>query len=201
MIDVDTFWGSMWGGIGGFPNDVHPFKGKCEINAYEFSTGEYVRKLHWIGKVKFLMTHASPKESVELSEFCKGEFAPEFILCRAPFNYSSLNSKGNYRGENFQFSHGRTSVIHQSVFQTPLWKSFSIEVGNSGSTSIEEPSFNTGNFDDELMKVIAASEFVNSSMQFKPFEVTPIDSGSLNKLHSKMPWHSQLKEISLTLLH
>jgi Icc-related predicted phosphoesterase len=113
------------GGIGGIPNNAHPFRKVAEISPYEMHESEYARRLHLLNGVDILLTHLSPEECPLLQDFLK--ISPlQLLICRAPFNFKRIH---DFRGELKMQIEQNKSVIFVRPFDYPVNNYAIINIG------------------------------------------------------------------------
>ncbi len=104
------------GGLGGIPNNAHPFRGVAEISPYEMHESEYARRLNLLCGVDVLLTHLSHEECPALRNFLK--ISPlQLLICRAPFNFKRTH---DFRGELKMQTEQSKSVIFIRPFDYPV---------------------------------------------------------------------------------
>ncbi len=104
------------GGLGGIPNNAHPFREVAEISPYEMHEFEYARRLNLLCGVDILLTHLSPDECPMLRDFLKTS-PLQLLICRAPFNFKRTH---DFRGELKMQTEQAKSVIFVRPFDYPV---------------------------------------------------------------------------------
>lgn len=133
------------GGIGGIPNNSHPFRNVVEISPYEMHEAEYGRRLLQLDGVHILLAHQSPSETPVLREFLKNSKV-ELLICRAPFDF---NRNDDFRGQLETIVEEGKQVIMVRPFDFPTNHYCVVDLGSFGSSNFKI-SQHTWHFNDKI---------------------------------------------------
>jgi hypothetical protein len=112
---VHRLGGLTLAGVGGIPNNAHPFGGVVEISPNEMTPCEYDRRLSRLGRVDILCTHLSPEEAPALAALLARGGA-RVLVCRAPFDFRRAR---DFRGRSSVRRVGEAWVVTVRPFEQP----------------------------------------------------------------------------------
>jgi len=130
VLKIDTI---KLGGIGGIPNNSHPFRDVAEISPYEMPEAEYAKRLSELNGADILIAHQSPSETHLLRNFLKNT-PVRLLICRAPFNFTRAK---DFRGQLAVAEEEGKTVIMVRPFDFPTNHYFTVDLPSKASENFQ----------------------------------------------------------------
>lgn len=125
-VKVVRLDGTIIGGVGGCPENLHPIHGIIDSTPNTMAVAEFKRKLNLMTDVDVLVTHISPEECQELKEFIRSSKV-KLLICKSPYY---CKSKENFPGKLEQTKLYNTLIIKVKPFTKVDHQAMIIETTN-----------------------------------------------------------------------